>query len=241
MRTWLSIVMFLILPCCVSAMEKDSLHMKAKQNDTFNWGAKVGFSSVLPLVHSFTIENEPVESKVVYRVGHMAALFCRINMDRLFIQPSLDWYQTKSEFYFDMPKKVNSLSSPRRLMSDQLKLNIQSVAMPVMIGYNIVKQKPFGLSIMAGANMKYNYKIEYTTNLDNYRDTYTTDDTPFRVNLVGGIGVTLWQIFFDFTYEVGLNQRETNFKRAIDDVPLAGNIVLEKRLNMMGFSLGVLF
>jgi hypothetical protein len=110
-----------------------------------------------------------------------------------------------------------------------------------MIGYSIVKEGPFGLSIMVGPKLKYNYRIRYTTNLDNYHDVYTSNDTPFRVNLVGGIGVTLWQLFFDFTYEVGFNYRETNFKTVGEGIALPENIVIDKRLNMMGFSLGFLF
>lgn len=226
----------------MKASDIDSMEIAPKQIAYFNWGAKVGFSSILPVVNTFTIEDIPIESSVEYQVGYMAALFFRLNFDRFFMQPSLAWYHTESRLYFNMPEEVNPLKSvSTRQMSDQLNLKIRSLSAPIMIGYNIVKEKPFGLSIMAGANMKYNYKIEYTTNLDYYRDKYTTDDTKFRVNLIGGIGVTLWQMFFDFTYEVGLNHRETNFKRIQDDLPLAGNIVLDKRLNMMGFSLGVLF
>lgn len=242
MKARLLILFLLFLPWCVVASEIDSLQVKPRPVAYFNWGAKVGFSSVLPVINTFTIEDVPIESNIEYKVGYMAALFLRLNFDRFFLQPSVAWYHTESKFYFNMPEDVNPLkSTSTKQMSDQLNLKIQSLALPVMIGYNIVKEKPFGLSLMAGANIRYNYKIEYTSNLDYYRGRYTTDDTKFRVNLVGGIGVTLWQMFFDFTYEVGLNHRETNFKRIEDDFPLAGNIILDKRLNMMGFSLGVLF
>lgn len=242
MKAWLLLLLMLFLPWCVVATEIDSVLVKPKQSPSFNWGAKVGFSSMLPVVNTFTIEDMPIESAVEYRVGYMAALFWRLNFDRFFLQPSLAWHHTEGRLNFNMPEEVNPLrSTSTKQMSDQLNLKIRSLAIPVMIGYNIVKEKPFGLSIMAGATMKYNYKIQYTTNFDYYDEKYTTDDARFRVNLIGGIGVTLWQLFFDFTYEVGLNHRETNFKRIEDDFPLAGNIVLDKRLNMMGFSLGVLF
>lgn len=242
MKGWLFILFLFFLPWHTIASDIDSVEIRPKQTAYFNWGAKVGFSSMLPVINTFTIEDIPIESNVEYQVGYMAALFFRLNFDRFFMQPSLAWYHTESRLFFNVPEEVNPLNStPTRQMSDQLNLTIRSLSAPIMIGYNIVKEKPFGLSIMAGANIKYNYRIEYTTNLDYYRDKYTTDDTKFRVNLMGGIGVTLWQMFFDFTYEVGLNHRETNFKRVKDDFPLAGNIILDKRLNMMGFSLGLLF
>lgn len=242
MKIRLLLLFLLFTPCFAMATDGDSLKIKPKQNTSFNWGAKVGFSSVLPVINTFTIEDIPIESHVEYKVGYMAALFCRVNFERFFLQPSFAWQTTESRFNFNMPDEVEPLKAmPTRQMSDQFNLKIHALTFPVMIGYNIVKEKPFALSIMAGATVNYNYRIQYTTNLDYYSDKYTTDDTKFRVNLLGGIGVTLWQMFFDFTYEVGINHRETNFKRIGDNLPLAGNIVLDKRLNMLGFSLGVLF
>lgn len=243
MNARLLILLFLLSSTCLMAQELDSLKVREKQITSFNWGAKVGFNSILPVINTLTVDGVPLESKVEYKVGYMGALFFRLNIDRFFLQPSVAWQHTEAQLLFTRPK-LSDLSQPTvpsKQMSDRLNLTIRSLEAPVMIGYNIVKEKPFGLSITAGANLKYNYKIRYTTNLDGYRDEYTTDDTQFRINLVGGIGVTLWEMFFDFTYEVGLNHRERNFTRVADNVPLPAEIVLDKRLNMMGFSLGVLF
>lgn len=243
MNIRLFILLLLLSPGCLMAQVSDSMYAKEQQVTSFNWGAKVGFNSILPVINSLIVDGVSIDSKVEYKVGYMGALFFRLNIDRFFLQPTIAWHHTEAKLLFTMPD-VSNLSqptTPTMQMSDQLNLKIHSLEAPVMIGYNVVKEKQFGLSIMAGANVKYNYQIRYTTNLDNYSDEYTTDDNQFRVNLVGGIGVTLWQLFFDFTYEVGLNHRERNFKRVEDNVPLPGEIVLDKRLNMMGFSLGVLF
>lgn len=243
MKKRLLIFLLFMLPFYGFGMKTDSALVQPKQSFSINWGAQVGFNSVLPVINEFTIDNVAVESsRVEYRVGYMTALFFRLNMNRFFIQPSVSWHHTESDIFFTVPEGVDPLKSTTRSdQTDQLSLKIRSLEVPIMIGYNLVKEKPFGLSIMAGPKIKYSYKIRYTTNLDYFSQEYTSDDTAYRVNLVGGIGVTLWQMFFDFTYEVGINHRETNFKRVHDDTPLPGNIVLDKRLNMMGFSLGFLF
>ena len=244
MQKWLLLFFLFQLPHYVFGVEADSVKIVVpKQNVSFDWGAQIGFNSILPVINTFEIDNVPVESsRVEYRVGYMAAVFCRLNIDRFFIQPSVAWHRTESDIFFTVPDGVDPLrAASKNELSDQLNLKILTLELPVMIGYHIVKEKPFGLSIMAGPKIKYNYKIRYTTNIDYFTHEYTSDDTAYRVNLVGGIGVTLWQMFFDFTYEVGLNYRETNFKRVHDNVPLPGNIVFDKRLNMMGFSLGFVF
>ncbi|MDD4516123.1 porin family protein [Massilibacteroides sp.] len=243
MKVWLSILFLSVFPYYGFCLEKDSLQTKSNQGASFNWGVQVGFNAILPVINTFVIDEIPVESsRVEYSVGHTAAVFCRLNLDRFFIQPGISWNRTESDIYFTVPEGVSPLkASLKRELNDQLNLKIHSLELPVMIGYNIVKEKPFGLSIMAGGKFKYNYKIRYKTNLDSFANEYTSDDTAYRVNLIGGIGVTLWQLFFDFTYEVGINHRETNFTRVVDNVPLPGNIVFDKRLNMMGFSLGLLF
>ncbi|MDD4115806.1 MAG: porin family protein [Massilibacteroides sp.] len=245
MRGWSFILFLFFLSEYGFGSERITERERSAQTKTFNWGAKLGFNSTLPVVNSLVIDDISVgaeNTRVEYKVGYMAAVFCRINFDRFFIQPSISLHRTESEIYFRLPENMTLRETAYVSdLNSRFNLKINSFELPVMIGYSIVKEGPFGLSFMAGPKIKYNYRIRYTTNLDNYNDIYTSDDRPFRMNLVGGVGVTLWRLFFDFTYEVGINHREKNFKTVEDHVPLPENIVIDKRLNMMGFSLGFLF
>lgn len=247
MRCLLLIALVGLIPLYGLGAEADSSFVKPGNGKVFNWGAKVGFNSVLPVINSFLVDDMEVgrESSVEYKVGYMAALFCRLNFDRFFIQPSLSLHRNESDIYFRLPDDLGTSGVPvkDRSMDKQLYLKIYSIDMPVMIGYSIVKEGPFGLSVMAGGKARYNYKydIQYINKTDNYKERYTGDSSLFRVNMIGGVGVTLWQLFFDFTYEVGLNHREAKFKETKNNPDSPNNIVLDKRLNMMGFSLGFLF
>lgn len=243
MRNIVSILLLSLLSYYGYSMERDTIPSQSKSNDTFNWGVKVGFNSTLPVINNLVIDDVEIENtRVEYKVGYMAALILRVNFDRFFIQPSLSIHNTESEIYFSLPsEQENAGEAQIRNLTNQLNLRIHSLELPVLIGYNLVKEGPFGLSVMVGPKLKYNYQIRYKTNLDNYQDIYTSDDTAYRVNLVGGIGVALWRLSFDFTYEVGINHRETNFRQVNGAQPLSENIVVDKRLNMMGFSLGLFF
>mgnify|MGYP003398691814 CR=1 FL=1 len=67
---------------------------QTQKNETegFSFGAKLGFSSTLPIINSLTIEGVEAQNvNLQYKVGYLAALFCRINIDRFFIMPGVEW------------------------------------------------------------------------------------------------------------------------------------------------------
>ena len=110
-----------------------------------------------------------------------------------------------------------------------------------MIGYYLVKEGPYALSLMVGPKFRYNYKLRYTTHFSEVTNEYINDNTPFGIGIATGLGVSIWRLFFEFTYEFGLNQIESDFKDKSSQSPVERNISLDKRTNMMSFSLGFLF
>lgn len=215
---------------------------KEYKTKAFNWGAKIGFNSNVPIVNSFTVDGIAAENiDTEYKVGYMASLFCRINMDRFFIQPGLSWHHTESKFTFELPSKVIAGDTNKPFIQEAIKFKNKSVDLPVMIGYNIVKQGPYALSLMIGPKLKYNYQVSYFSAISDNGNEYTNDNTPFCVNFVTGIGVSVWRLFFDFNYEFGLNNVESNFKEIVSSKPTEVNVIIDKRINLMSFSLGFLF
>lgn len=74
--------------------------------------------------------------------------------------------------------------------------------MPVMIGYYLVKEGPYALSMMVGPKVKYNYKVRYTTHFSEVTNEYINDSTPFELGIATGLGVSIWRLFFEFTYGI---------------------------------------
>ena len=57
-----------------------------------------------------------------------------------------------------------------------------------------------------------------------------------------GRRVSIGRLFFDFVYEFGLNQVESDFEKVNNPVPeINYDINIDKRTNVMSISLGVLF
>ena len=200
------------------------------EDKAFNFGAKVGFNATFPVINSLSINGKEAENiDIEYKVGYLAAVFCRVNIERFFLQPSFSWHRSEGNIRFSIPQSLpeNNMLSNTSATTDLLMMKTSSLEVPIMVGYNLVKKGPYGLSLMVGPKLKYNYKIAYT---------------PFGVNIATGVGVSIGRLFFDFVYEFGLNQVESDFEKVNNPVPeINYDINIDKRTNVMSISLGVLF
>lgn len=232
----------LLCLCCLSGKAQKFMQLEDK---AFNWGANVGFNASFPIINSLEIDGTKLDDvRVQYKVGYLAAVFFRINIERFFIQPSFAWYNSEGELYFNLPSPDNTLTDNRVDIEakDRLTMQAKSVEMPIMIGYSLIKKGPYGLSLMVGPKLKYNYKVTYTSDIADTPEKLTSESTPWGVNIRTGVGVSIWRLFFDFVYEFGLNQVESDFReKSPYSTTTTHDIRIDKRTNVMSFSLGFLF
>lgn len=234
---------FLFLLFVVAFGTTKAQTFKEYEMKRFNWGAKVGFNSAFPVFDHFTIDGQQVEDiNMEYKVGFLASIFCRINLDRFFVQPSVEWTSSKSDVYFKYVSDSNGQVIDEIVQpAEHRTLKVRSIGVPVLFGYNIIKEGPYGLSLMAGPKIKYNYKNSYFTTVNGTEHEYTQGNMPWNVGIVMGVGVSISRLFFDFTYEFGLNATDSNFREKASLQPVLQEIKIDRRTNMMSFSLGFLF
>lgn len=215
------------------------------EEKAFNFGAKVGFNATLPIVNGLEVDGNTVKAfHVQYRVGYLAALFCRINVERFFIQPSLAWHHAEGEVYFSLPEaEGDAATNPTYDASaNSLAFQSRSLEVPVMVGYHLVRQGPYGLSLMIGPKLKYRYKASYDAHIAGSYSTFPHHDDPFGVNLSTGVGVSIGRLFFDVIYEFGLSQTVWNHEEEeVLPASFPHTVRIDKRTNVMSFSLGFLF
>ena len=201
------------------------------EDKAFNFGAKVGFNATFPVINSLSINGKEAENiDIEYKVGYLAAVFCRVNIERFFLQPSFSWHRSEGNIRFSIPQSLpeNNIMSNTSATTDLLMMKTSSLEVPIMVGYNLVKKGPYGLSHTVESS---------TTHVE-----YVNDNTPFGVNIATGVGVSIGRLFFDFVYEFGLNQVESDFEKVNNPVPeINYDINIDKRTNVMSISLGVLF
>ncbi len=239
---------WLMFLCCLSAASQNLIEIKEK---AFNWGGKVGLNAAFPIINSLTIDEVEMENiSLQYKVGFQAAVFARVNISRFYIQPSLGWQYTEGDIRFSHPLPENGTNNlpdmvaPNLPLDDQITYKAATLEMPIMIGYYLVKENPYALSIQFGPAFKYNYKVRYNTNLTDQPREFADENTPFGICFVAGVGVSIGRLFFDFNYEFGLNEIASDFREIKNNTSPDsenGALRIDKRTNILNFSLGVLF
>ncbi len=231
----------LILSCTLM----EAQNIMRIENKMFNVGAKVGFNATFPIINSLSINGQEAEEiNMEYKIGYLASFFCRINIERFFLQPGISWSRSEGDIRFTIPQDMTNASSAGEELASSNRLGIQtnSIEMPIMVGFNWVKSGPYGLSVMVGPKLKYNYDNAYSLESSTTQIDYANENTPFGVNIAAGVGVNIGRLFFDFIYEFGLNQMESEFERIDNPLPETNyDITIDKRTNMMSISLGFLF
>lgn len=212
-------------------------------NSKFNIGVKAGFNVSMFLVSDFKIQDVTIdEIQNNYRVGYFGALFMRINMKKHFIQPEVSYNVSKCEITFD---KLGSHHPDIEPDYASVISMIHSVDFPVLYGYNVVKNGPYGMSIFAGPKLRYIWGKKNEITFENF-DQKGIDERlyPFNISAVIGVGVNISRIFFDFRYEQGLH----NISKSVtyDNINSDGstgvsNITFRRRDQVLSFSLGVIF
>lgn len=199
-----------------------------------DFSARVGFNSAFPLIHSFTLDGTDLPNRRIhYRVGYLAAVTLSINFNRFFIQPSASWYRTNAEVRFGLSNGDTPITEAR------LEEEVNSLEVPVLVGYHIVREAPYGLNVKFGPKGIYQYRSRYdfTGAASGFR--FEGNNIPYAFNFVTAVGVTIGRLYLDFSYEFGLHNIRSTF--TFDDPASASPHTLryERRTNLLSFSLGL--
>ena len=124
--------------------------------------------------------------------GMMLGAFLRVNLNKWYLQPELNYVSRKSEVVvegvgFDVKTK--------------------SLDIPVLLGYKLVKLPAFKLRAFAGPVASFNID-------DSFKSTLMTVDEDFKSavwNAKVGAGVDVWKLTFDVDYEFGLSDVSSEF------------------------------
>lgn len=121
-------------------------------------------------------------------------------------------------------------------------MEAKSINAPILIGYNLVREDPYGLSFMIGPKFRYNYNNLYTYGHGDNTEYFQSTGSPYGISITTAIGVNIGRLFFDFMYDFGINRTETEFQTQDSPIPTSNtNLLVSKRVNSMSISLGFLF
>ena len=139
-----------------------------------------------------------------------------------------------------LSNKENNIASSQDA-SLKLDSEVNSLEVPVLIGYHIIKEGPYGMSVKFGPKGIYHYKSDYTLNSSVVSFQHEKDNIPYAINFVSAIGVTIGRLFLDFSYEFGLHSVRSDFTYTDVLTGETGTASLSQRTNKLCFSLGFIF
>ena len=195
-------------PCLLHAEEADTT-MTAPPTPqtvpvTVNWGVKAGFTAALSFINGFSIGGTPVkEVQNNYRVGYLAAVFMRINFGRHFLQTEASYNVNNCDITFTKPlaeaPPLGTQTGERSSISSQ----IYSFDIPVLYGYNFIKQGAYHMAVFAGPKIRLLWREKSDISFQNFDETYLKEELyPMGVSFTVGTSVTISPIFFDFRYDI---------------------------------------
>lgn len=231
---------WIVIGCLwLTGMSASAQGIMQAHEQPFDISARVGFNSAFPIIHTFTLDGVDIpHRRVHYRVGYLAAITVSINFNRFFIQPSASWYRTHTEVHFSLPETTGSEAI---LPGGSLEEEINSLEVPVLIGYHLVRESPYGLNVKFGPKGIYQYRSDYQFEGVASGFHFEGNNIPYGLNFVTAVGVTIGRLFLDFSYEFGLHNIRSTF--ALNDAASSTTHILlyERRTNLLSFSLGFNF
>lgn len=126
--------------------------------------------------------------------GMMLGAFLRLNMNKWYLQPELNYVVRKSEVDFGM---------------GSLDIKTKSLDVPMLLGYKLIKLPAFKLRAFAGPVASFNIDNSIKSTIEGQ-----VEDPDFKSavwNAKVGAGVDVWKLTFDVDYEFGLTDVSSEF------------------------------
>lgn len=211
----------------------------------FEWGIKAGVNAPYIDIQKFEINGvEKDDPEIQSKVGYFFALFSRINIRKHYIQLEASTHYTRSEITTDLTYFGNSLINTGISTDADIEINRRTIEIPLLYGYNFVKKQPYELAMFLGPKLRYSIDRgdEDTKSNNNSIEIYE-ETKPLSTCIVLGLGTRISNLVIDVRYEFGLNNisKSAAYTLKSPTGETTGNITLNRRTNLMSFSLGLIF
>ncbi|MCD8309699.1 MAG: PorT family protein [Prevotellaceae bacterium] len=224
-------------------------HSTGRYDHVVNFGVKGGFTSSLFLVSNFMLNG--VEIKEVqnnYKIGYFGSVFMRINFGQHFLQPEVSYTVDNCNITFNKPVPEDA-DEDYMAGTASITSRIRSLEVPVIYGYNIIKEGPYSLAVFGGPKIRYIFRKASDITFENFDQQDVTETLyPFNISVTAGVAVTISRIFFDFRYDIGLHNisKRMSYHPVIEDasgeiIESSNQIRFHRRDNVLSFSFGIIF
>lgn len=229
-----AVILTLYLCClCTFAQQREST--------LFNYGIKGGFSSTIYEVHELAVIGMPINNYMTKsEISSFYTAFIRLNAKRHYLQTEISYNISNYSIDFST-NQWNPSAQPQD--KSVISTKISGIEVPLYYGYHILKEGPYGLSFYIGPKAKFILTNYSRHTFLNFPYTQIKESiNPINFSLMAGLGISIFPIFFDFSFEYGLNNISNGFTTVdIDDNISSTNLIFNRRKNVFSFSIGFMF
>ncbi|HZK03641.1 MAG TPA: porin family protein [Bacteroidaceae bacterium] len=203
-----------------------------------NFGIKGGFAATSMIMNKLCVDGHQIDNfQVTSQVGYFASMFTRMNIEKFYLQTELTLNNSRSSVSFDKNSwDINSTEIDLSSFSTSWK----SAEIPLLLGYNFIREGPYKMSAFIGPKLKIPIKKEYKIIFSNFSQLDLSEDLrPYVIDLTVGLGCTIGRVIFDFIYDFGLINISKGVNYNNNDP--AKVVVLDRHTGVLAFSFGVFF
>lgn len=243
-KPYLYILSMLVIACCPKAhAQKVMLQETKTDRQKTSIGMKGGFNSTMMFTDKLSYgEQDITDLQNNYKIGYMATMFVRIPVrKRHFLQPEVTYAISQGSISASNLRENATILESNAL----IRTKISSLEVPLLYGYKFIDSYPYGMSFFLGPKAAWTIKRRsYSEYSGFYQRNIAENIRPLNYSAVVGVGVNISNIFFDFRYEIGCNNitKSVSYDKELTAEPYnEKEIILKRRKNTLGFSVGVIF
>lgn len=209
------------------------------------WGVKAGVNAPYISIEEFEIDGiKKDDPETQTQVGYFFALFSRVNFHKHYIQLEASTHYTRSEIAIDLTDFGYSLENTGINPDSKLKFHRRTLEFPLLYGYNFVKKNPYELALFVGPKLRYTFdRGNDDTKSSNNAIEILEKSKPLTACIVFGLGTRISNFVLDVRYEFGVDNisKSSAYTLKLPTGENSGELTLNRRMNLMSFSLGVIF
>lgn len=240
-NTTLHTLLLLLFLFYIPAASAQNVRKLIPRRTSFNYGLRGSFSSTFYSVERLYIDGTDIDDITTKsEVSLSYAAFARLNMRRHYLQTEVSYSISRYSILFPTAQwNSNATSSDISAISTRL----MGVEMPFYYGYYLQDEGPYRLSLFAGPKVNFILPGQSQHLFEKFSQT-DIDETiwPFIFSGVVGFNVSISHMFFDISFEGGLNNISRYFTTTDADGQIStDNIIFNRRKNAVSFSIGLIF
>lgn len=228
----LLIIIAILLPLAIFSQDKDS-------KIRVNAGFKVGFHAATYNNTDFEIDGYEFNESIIQsnKIGYSVSPFLRVNKGKLYLQTEATLSLSRHYFEFnDLRADATIQEAP--VNTPEYKLTTYCIQVPLIVGYEFVQSGHYAMSVFTGPNTKFVLTAHDKQEFKHFR--YNDLQEQLRSTVFFwkiGLGVKISKFFFDFTYDIGLN----NNTRGVISTKSGKKFNAKRSDNILSFSVGTIF